>query len=127
MKASDVPRAVEAAVAAASAGGLTVDEATVIHESNRIAVRLLPGDILARVAYEVRYADAEFEVEVARQLTAAGSPVAHSILASSLASICVTASRSRSGPTTSPCLPESLRPSMPRRSSGCTRACDAST
>ncbi len=38
-------------------------------------MRLLPGDALARVAYEVHHAGAEFEVEVARCLTATGSPV----------------------------------------------------
>ncbi len=75
MKASDIPRAVDAALASASAAGLTVDDATVINDSNQIAVRLLPADALARVAYEVHQAGAEFEVEVARRLTQAGSPV----------------------------------------------------
>ena len=75
MKASDVPRAVEAAVTTASAAGLTVDEGTVVHESNRIVVRLLPGNVLARVDYEARGAVAEFEVDVARRLATTGSPV----------------------------------------------------
>jgi aminoglycoside phosphotransferase (APT) family kinase protein len=76
MNASDIPRAVEAAVASASAAGLTVSDATVIHASNRIAVRLLPGDTLGRVAYEAHHAHAEFEVEVARRLAAVDCPVA---------------------------------------------------
>jgi hypothetical protein len=75
MKASDLPRAVEAAVATASAAGLRVDDATVIHGSNRIAVRLLPSNALARVAYGVHQAGTEFEVEVARRLAETGSPV----------------------------------------------------
>jgi len=75
MKASDVPRAVEAAVATASAAGLGVDDATVIHHSNRIAVRLLPSDVLGRVAPHVHQAGTEFEVEVARRLAESGSPV----------------------------------------------------
>ena len=76
MKASDISRAVEASVATASAVGLTVDDASVLHESNRIAVRLLPSGVLARVAYVVHQAGAEFEIEVARRLAALGSPVA---------------------------------------------------
>lgn len=75
MKASDLPRAVEAAAAMASAAGLSVDDATVIHDSDRIVVRLLPSDVLARVTYEVHQGDAEFEVEVARRLAETGSPV----------------------------------------------------
>jgi aminoglycoside phosphotransferase (APT) family kinase protein len=76
MRASDISRAVEAGVATASAAGLSVDEAVVLHESNRIAVRLLPSDVLARVAYGVHQIGAEFEVEIARRLAALGSPVA---------------------------------------------------
>ncbi len=75
MKASELPRAVQAGVATASAAGLSIDDAVVIHNSNQIAVHLLPGDVLARVAYEVHRAGAEFEVEVARRLAETGSPV----------------------------------------------------
>ena len=49
MRASDVPRAVAAARSSATALGLRVDDAAVLHDSNRLAVRLLPGDVLARV------------------------------------------------------------------------------
>jgi hypothetical protein len=66
---------VDAAVAAASAAGLRVDRTTLVHTSNRIAMRLLPADVLARVAYETHKAGAEFEVEVARRLADAGGPV----------------------------------------------------
>ena len=76
MKASDIPHAVAAAVSTATAFGLSADDAVVLHDSNRIAVRLLPCDVLARVAHVGRRADAEFEVEVARRLAETDSPLA---------------------------------------------------
>ncbi len=76
MKASEVPRAVAAGMSTASALGLRVDDAVVVHNSNRIAVRLLPCDVLARVAYGVHQAGTQFEVEVARRLAETDSPVA---------------------------------------------------
>ncbi len=76
MQASDVPRAMAAARSSATALGLRVDDAVVLHTSNRLAVRLLPCDVLARVAYVARQASAEFEVEVARRLAETASPVA---------------------------------------------------
>jgi hypothetical protein len=50
MHTSEVPRAVSAGMSAASALGLRVDDAFVLHNSNRLAVRLLPCNVLARVA-----------------------------------------------------------------------------
>jgi hypothetical protein len=76
MQTSDIPRAVAAARSSASALGLSVDDAVVLHASNRLAVRLLPCDVLARVAYGARQASAAFEVEVARRLAETDSPVA---------------------------------------------------
>lgn len=76
MLASDIPRAVAAAKSIAAALGLRADDAVVLQASNRIAVRLLPCDVLARVAYVVRQESAEFEIEIARQLAATDSPVA---------------------------------------------------
>ncbi len=76
MQAEDIPRAVAAARSSASALGLRVDDAVVLSASNRLAVRLLPCDVLARVAYAARRAGAEFEVEVVRRLAETGSPVA---------------------------------------------------
>src|SRR5579859_5935366 len=76
MKTSEVPRAVAAGMSTASALGLRVDDAVVVHDSNRIAVRLLPCDVLARVAYVAHQAGAKFEVEVARRLAQTDSPVA---------------------------------------------------
>jgi Phosphotransferase enzyme family len=59
----------------ASALDLIVDDAIVLHDSNRLAVRLLPCDVLARVA-PARHQAAQFEVELARRLAEAESPVA---------------------------------------------------
>lgn len=68
-------RAAHAAIGTARDLGLTVDETLVLQSSNTLALRLGPCDVFARVAvtgHEV----AALEVEVARQLTAAASPVA---------------------------------------------------
>ena len=76
MQALEVPRAVAAAMTIASALHLRVDDATVLHNSNRLAVRLLPCDVLARVAH-VAHQVAQFEVELAQRLAETGSPVAN--------------------------------------------------
>ena len=77
MEPSEVQRAVEAGMSAASALGLRVEDAAVVHNSNRIAVRLTPCDVLARVApLSYQTADNDLEVEVARRLAETGSPVA---------------------------------------------------
>ncbi|MPZ99476.1 MAG: phosphotransferase [Dehalococcoidia bacterium] len=76
MKAAEVPLAVAAGVATASALDLKVEDAVVLHDSNRLAVRLLPCDVLARVAPVAHQAGAAFEVEVARRLAETDSPVA---------------------------------------------------
>jgi hypothetical protein len=75
LEASEVARAVATAGSIASSLGLTVDDAVVLHNSNRIAVRLLPCDVLARVA-PVAHQAAAFEVELAQRLAASGGPVA---------------------------------------------------
>jgi Phosphotransferase enzyme family len=75
MQASQVPRAVAAATSTASALGLRADEANVLHVSNRLALRLLPCDVLARVALPTHEA-AAFEVGLAARLAATDSPVA---------------------------------------------------
>ena len=58
----------------ASALGLTVDDAIVLHDSNRLAVRLLPCDVLARVA-PAAHQVAQFEVDLAQRLAETESPV----------------------------------------------------
>ena len=75
MQASEVPRAVAAAMSTASALDLTVDDVIVLHDSNRLALRLLPCDVLARVA-PVAHQVAQFEVDLAQRLTKTESPVA---------------------------------------------------
>jgi hypothetical protein len=76
MHASQAQPAVGAAVSVASALGLTVDDAAILHDSNRLAIRLLPCDVLARVAHRESKRGAEFEVEVTRRLAETGSPLA---------------------------------------------------
>lgn len=76
MEASEVRRAVEAGGATAIALGLQVDDVVVINNSDRIALRLIPCDVLARVAPSAHQAGSKFEVEVARRLAEAGGPVA---------------------------------------------------
>ncbi len=75
MKASDVPRAVAAAMSTGSSLDLTVDDAIVLHDSNKLTLRLLPCDVLARVA-PVAHQVAQFEIELAQRLAESESPVA---------------------------------------------------
>jgi aminoglycoside phosphotransferase (APT) family kinase protein len=65
---------VAAAVSIASALDLAVDDAVVLQNSNKLAVRLLPCDVLARVA-PVAHQVAQFEIELAQRLTETESPV----------------------------------------------------
>ena len=76
MDAPEVRRAVAAAAATASALGLYADDAVVLNNSNRIVLRLIPCDVVARVAPSAHLADSELEAEVARRLAVAGGPVA---------------------------------------------------
>ena len=75
MQASEVPRAMAAAMSTAASLDLTVDDAIVLHDSNKLTLRLLPCDVLARVA-PVALQDLQFEVELAQRLAASGCPVA---------------------------------------------------
>jgi Phosphotransferase enzyme family len=75
MQASEVSRAVAAAMSTASALDLTVDDAIVLHDSNKLALRLLPCGVLARVA-PVAHQVAQFEVDLAQRLAETESPVA---------------------------------------------------
>ena len=75
MQASDVSRAAAAAKWVARSLGLDVDSAVVLHNSNKLAVRLAPSSVLARVAPLGRQ-NLQFEIELARQLAEAASPVA---------------------------------------------------
>jgi len=66
LQASEVSRAVAAALSIASGLGLAADEAVVLHNSNKLAVRLLPCDVLARIAVQGREV-ARFEVALAQR------------------------------------------------------------
>jgi len=70
-----VSRAIAAATSLAGAMELQVDESVLIHDSNKLALRLLPCDVLARVAVAGQEV-AELEVELAQRLAATASPVA---------------------------------------------------
>ncbi|MDP4503979.1 phosphotransferase enzyme family protein [Nonomuraea turcica] len=75
MQASEVPRAIAAARSTASSLGMTVDDVIVLHDSNKLTLRLLPCDVLARVA-PVADQVAQFEIELAQRLAESESPVA---------------------------------------------------
>lgn len=71
----DVARAIDAAISIAAALGLPAADATVLQSSNKLALRLLPCDVFARVA-PVGHGHGAFEVELAQRLAKSGSPVA---------------------------------------------------
>lgn len=66
-----------ATTSVASELGLNVDDAIVLQNANRLAVRLVPCDVLARIATTVRRNQeaAAFELEMARRLAETNSPV----------------------------------------------------
>jgi hypothetical protein len=75
MQASEVPHAVAAAMSTASSLDLIVDDAIVLHDSNRLTLRLLPCDVVAQVA-PIAHQVAQFEVDLAQRLAEIGCPVA---------------------------------------------------
>jgi hypothetical protein len=75
MQASEASRAMVAAMSTASSLDLAVDYAVVLQDSNRLTLRLLPCDVLARVA-PVAHQVSQFEVELAQRLAESGCPVA---------------------------------------------------
>jgi aminoglycoside phosphotransferase (APT) family kinase protein len=75
MQATEVTRAMATATAIASSFGLAADDAVALHNSNRVTLRLLPCDVVAQVAPKAHQV-AEFEVDMAQLLGAAGCPVA---------------------------------------------------
>jgi hypothetical protein len=66
--------AVDAAMSIASGLGLVVEETVVLQASNKLTVRLLPCDVIARIA-DVAHQVADFEVELAKRLAETESPV----------------------------------------------------
>ena len=80
MLVSEASRAIAAAMSTASSLDLTAADAIVLHDSNKLTLRLLPCDVLARVAPEAPEAPgafqvAQFEIELAQRLAASGCPV----------------------------------------------------
>src|SRR3954453_611564 len=75
MDTSEVRRAIAAATAVAASLELRAVDAVVLHNSNKLALRLTPSDVFARVA-PVGQEVAQFEVELAQRLAEAGCPVA---------------------------------------------------
>ena len=74
MEPADVTRAIDAATSIAASLDLPADDAVVLQNSNKLSLRLTPGDVFARVApggQEV----AQFEVELAQRLVEVGSPM----------------------------------------------------
>ncbi|GAB3059458.1 aminoglycoside phosphotransferase family protein [Micromonospora schwarzwaldensis] len=68
--------AVAVARSVASSLDLPSRNAIILHESNRITLRLLPCDVLARVSPVTDHDAARFELEIARRLAGGESPVA---------------------------------------------------
>jgi aminoglycoside phosphotransferase (APT) family kinase protein len=75
MQPSEICRALAAATSIASALGLPVDDVVILHDSNKLTVRLLPCDIVARIA-PIAHQVAQFEIGLARRLAETQSPVA---------------------------------------------------
>jgi hypothetical protein len=75
MEMSEMTRAIAAARSIAASLDLPADDAIVLHNSNKLALRLTPCDVFARVA-PVGQEVAQFEVELAQRLAEVGSPVA---------------------------------------------------
>src|SRR5580700_1929439 len=75
MQPPEKQRALAAAVSIASELGLAVDDAIVLHDSNKLTARLLPGDIVARIA-PLAHQVARFEIEIAQRLAETQSPAA---------------------------------------------------
>ena len=74
MENTDTTRAITAAISVAASLDLSADDAVILHNSNKLALRLTPCDVFARVA-PVRQEVAQFEIGLAQRLTEAGAPV----------------------------------------------------
>jgi Ser/Thr protein kinase RdoA (MazF antagonist) len=70
----DYRHALEALDRIALSLGLASQESIVLHDSNRLAVHVLPGNVLARVAPAHYQVSADFELKVALEAAKTGSP-----------------------------------------------------
>ncbi|MEV2239242.1 aminoglycoside phosphotransferase family protein [Micromonospora sp. NPDC049891] len=75
MQAYAAQRATRAAMSSALSLGLTADDAIVLHNSNKLTLRLQPCNVLAQVT-PVAHQCAQLEVDIAKRLSEVGSPVA---------------------------------------------------
>jgi hypothetical protein len=75
MRPPETRRAVAAALSAASTLGLAADEARMLNDSNRLVLRLMPANIVARMGPASYEPGAQLEVDVAGRLAATGSPI----------------------------------------------------
>ena len=75
MEPAEIRRALAAARSVVSELGLPVHDAIVLHDSNKLTVRLLPCDIAARIA-PAAHQVAQFEIGLAQRLAETRSPVA---------------------------------------------------
>lgn len=73
MESSEVERAVSAAIEVGDSLNLPAGGAVVLHNSNKLALRLTPCDVVARVTYVEH--QAQLEVERAQRFAEAGCPV----------------------------------------------------
>ena len=71
---TDLTRAIAAATAVAASLDLRADDAIILHNSNKLSLRLTPCDVFARVAH-VGQEVAQFEVELAQRLIEVGCPM----------------------------------------------------
>lgn len=71
---SDVTRAIAASISVATSLDLPAVDAIVLQDANRLTLRLMPCDVLARVA-PVEHGAAQFEVDLAQRLEKVGCPV----------------------------------------------------
>lgn len=75
MEVPSAARAEAAAKATAASAGLRADDAIVLNDSNKLTLRLLPCDVVARVA-PASHRIARFEIDIAQRLGESGCPVA---------------------------------------------------
>jgi aminoglycoside phosphotransferase (APT) family kinase protein len=75
VQASEARRAVGAAKATITSLGLAAEDAITLHDSNKLTLRLLPCNLVARVARSDHQL-ARFEIDLAQRLAESDSPVA---------------------------------------------------
>ncbi|SDT43952.1 phosphotransferase enzyme family protein [Microlunatus soli] len=75
MQDAQVSRAIAAATSVVESHGLRADDAVVLHNSNKLTVRVTPAEVVARIIPPGQ-GDGRFEIDLAQQLAAADCPVA---------------------------------------------------